>query len=120
MKLKQKSTVRKERRIKRVRNRIFGTSDRPRLCIFLSNRSIYAQLINDAEGKTLDSASSKELKGIKDSGKNVKEAEIIGELLAKKAKEKDISMAVFDRRGYKYHGRVKAIAEGARKGGLNF
>lgn len=117
MKLQQKSTIQKERRIKRVRNRISGTSDRPRLCIFLSNRSIYTQLINDVEGKTLVSASSKESK---DSGRNVKKSAIVGELLAKKAKEKNITKAVFDRRGYKYHGRVKAIAEGARKGGLNF
>lgn len=120
MKLQQKSTIQKKRRIKRVRNRISGTNERPRLCIFLSNRFVYTQLINDVDGKTLASASSKELKGVKDNGKSVKESNMVGELLAKKAKEKDISKAVFDRRGYKYHGRVKAIAEGARKGGLIF
>lgn len=120
MKLQQKSTIQKERRIKRVRNRISGTNERPRLCIFLSNRSIYAQLINDVEGKTLAHASSKEFKKGKNSEKTVEQAKNVGELLAKKAKEKNILKAVFDRRGHKYHGRVKAIAEGARSGGLQF
>ena len=120
MKLHKKITAQKNRRIKRVRSRIFGTNERPRLCAFFSNRFIYAQLINDAERRTLINASSKELKGANDNKKTLAEAKKVGELLAKKAKEKNISKAVFDRRSYKYHGRVKALAEGAREGGLNF
>ncbi|MEK7593315.1 MAG: 50S ribosomal protein L18 [Patescibacteria group bacterium] len=100
----------KERKKKRVRSKIFGTSERPRLSIFKSNRYIYAQLINDDEGKTLCSVFAKQ--------PTTKDKKQLGELIAKKAVEKGIKKAVFDRGNYKYHGRIKEIAEGARKEGL--
>ena len=100
----------KERRKKRIRSKIFGTSERPRLSIFKSNRYVYAQLINDDESKTLCSVSTRQLAA---SGKKQ-----LGETIAKKAAEKGIKKAVFDRGNYKYHGRIKEIAEGVRKGGL--
>lgn len=99
-----------ERKKKRVRSKIFGTSDRPRLSIFKSNRYIYAQLIDDNESKTLCSVSTKQI--AKKDKKN------LGEFIAKKASEKGIKKAVFDRGNYKYHGRIKEIAEEIRKGGL--
>ena len=106
------------RRQRRVRSRVQGTPDRPRLTVFRSNRSIYAQMIDDLKGGTLVSASSTE---IKESGlRKSQVAEKVGELLAAKAKDKNINKVVFDRGGYLYHGRVKALAEGARKGGIEF
>ncbi len=114
------------RRHKRVRAKISGTKERPRLCIFKSTKYIYAQLIDDEKGKTLVAVSSRELKKVK----NVKKVDLakeVGKLIAKKAKDlsiggygKKIEKVVFDRGGYQYHGRVKAIAEGAREGGLKF
>ncbi len=111
------------RRKKRVRKKIKGSSERPRLCVFRSSRHIYAQLIDDTTSTTLAEAStlSKELKDKvgKDSG-NKKGAEMVGLEIAKRALEKGIKKAVFDRNGFLYHGRVKALSEGARKGGLEF
>jgi large subunit ribosomal protein L18 len=113
----------KEKRIKRVirHNRVravvSGTAKRPRLSVFRANRHIYAQLIDDEAGKTLVAASSKDIKKI---DKKVNLAVEVGKLLAQKAGEKKISSAVFDRGGFAYHGRVKALAEGAREGGLKF
>jgi len=101
----------------RVRSKVFGDSARPRLCVFRANRHIYAQLIDDQAGKTLASASSKE---IKQGGKKMNVAAEVGKLLAQKALAKDLKRAVFDRGGFAYHGRVKALAEGAREGGLKF
>ncbi len=101
----------------RVRSVVSGSAERPRLCVFRANAHIYAQLIDDQAGKTLASASSAEIKA-KD--KKVNKALETGKLLAKKATEKNIASVVFDRGGYKYHGRVKALAEGAREGGLKF
>jgi large subunit ribosomal protein L18 len=101
----------------RVRAVVSGTSDRPRLSVFRANRHIYAQLIDDEAGKTLAAASSMEVKA-KD--KKTSLAMEVGKLLAKKAGEKKISSVVFDRGGFAYHGRVKALAEGAREGGLKF
>jgi large subunit ribosomal protein L18 len=101
----------------RVRAKISGTDQKPRLSVFRANQHIYAQLIDDLSGKTLAAASSLEIKS------KVKKAEIateVGKLLAGKAKEKSISAVVFDRGGFAYHGRVKALAEGAREGGLKF
>ena len=98
--------------------KIVGTHDIPRVCIFKSNTNIYAQIINDEEGITLVSASSLELKG--KNGSNVEAAKLVGESLAKKAKKAGISKVVFDRGGYLYHGRVKALADSARDGGLEF
>lgn len=109
------------RRRKRVRAKIVGTADRPRLSVFRSNKYIYAQIIDDSKGKTLVAMGSKNLPKEKIEGKKqVEVAMIVGEELAKKAKDKKIKQVVFDRNGYKYHGKVKALAEGARKGGLVF
>ncbi len=104
------------KRHKRVRGKISGTSACPRLCVFRSNTNIYAQIIDDTEGKTLASASSLGLEG----GSNKEAAKQVGLLIAQKAKEAGIVDVVFDRGGYVYHGRVQALAEGAREGGLNF
>jgi len=105
------------RRHRRVRGKVFGTKERPRLCVFRSNKHIYCQIIDDEEGKTLVSAN--DIKITKKMTK-VEKAREVGRLIAKKAKEKGIEKVVFDRGGYKYHGRVKALAEGAREGGLVF
>ena len=109
----------RERRHKRVRKRVFGTADRPRLVVFRSNRGIEAQLVDDVEGKTLAAASWLQLKKSFKGNKTDQAAEV-GKLLAQNAKEAEIEEAVFDRGGYLYHGRVKALAEGAREGGLRF
>jgi len=109
--------IRRNIRRNRVRSVVSGTSARPRLNVFRASRHIYAQLIDDESSKTLASASSIEIKA-KDKKLNL--AGEVGKLLAKKADEKKIKAAVFDRGGYKYHGRVKALADGAREGGLKF
>ena len=109
----------KERRVKieaRIRGRISGTPERPRLSVFRSNKQIYAQVIDDLAGNTLASASSK---GITEGTKS-EIAEKVGEAIAKKAIEAGITTVVFDRNGFLFHGRVKALADGARKGGLKF
>ncbi len=109
------------RRHARVRFHIKGTSERPRLCVFRSNRHIWVQLIDDVAGKTLAQATdwgTQEGKKTKIKETRVMHAERIGEHIAKLAREKKISAFVFDRGGYKYHGRVKAVAEGARKAGI--
>lgn len=104
----------------RVRSKVSGTADTPRLNVFRSNNNIFAQIIDDSEGKTLVSASSidKDLK-LKNGG-NLEAATKVGELIAKKAKKAKITKVVFDRGGYLYHGRVKALAEAARANGLEF
>jgi large subunit ribosomal protein L18 len=114
-----KMTVReRQARIhKRVRKNINGTAARPRLNVFRSNKSIYVQMIDDVAGQTLAAASTKET-GLK--GTKIEQANAVGKLIAKKAVEAGISSIVFDRGGYLYHGRVKAVAEGAREGGLQF
>jgi large subunit ribosomal protein L18 len=105
------------RRHKRVRKRIFGTAERPRLVVFRSNRGIEAQLVDDVDGKTLAAASWLHLK--KDfKGSKTEQAAEVGKLLAANAKKAEVQEAVFDRGGYLYHGRVKALAEAAREGGL--
>jgi len=111
--------LRRERRIKRVRKKVFGTPERPRLCVFRSNKHFYAQVVDDTTGRTLCSASTLELKNLKKTW-NVSAAYEVGKLIAKKCLEKGIKKVVFDRRFYKYHGKVKACAEGAREGGLEF
>ena len=103
----------------RVRGKISGTAERPRLCVFRSLNHIYAQLIDDVAGVTLASASSME-KGFEGFGGNKEAAKKVGMAIARKAQEKGISEIVFDRSGYIYHGRVKELAEGAREGGLKF
>ena len=107
------------KRHKRVRGKISGTAQCPRLNVFRSAKHIYAQLIDDAAGVTLCSASTLE-KGFDGFGGNVEAAKKIGSTLAERAKDKGITDVVFDRSGYVYHGRVAALAEGAREGGLNF
>ena len=106
----------------RVRAGISGTAKKPRLSVFRGLRSVVAQLIDDENGRTLCYASSAEVKGKKAEKLKAKQAEgyLVGKLLAEKAKTKGISAVVFDRGGYKYHGRIKALAEGAREGGLIF
>ena len=116
--------TRQERRRKlhnRIRKRIYGTSDRPRLSVYRSNKDVYAQLIDDVKGVTLLSASSSHLdkKDTEGSNKSTK-AKMVGMTLASKANVKGITAVVFDRSGYLYHGRVKSLAEGAREGGLKF
>jgi large subunit ribosomal protein L18 len=113
-------TVRKARvrRHKRVRSKVFGTPERPRLVVFRSNRGIEAQLVDDVEAKTLAAASWLHLKASK--GNKTAQAAEVGKLLAQKAKEAGVETVVFDRGGYLYHGRVKALADAAREGGLKF
>jgi len=105
------------RRHGRVRAKISGTASRPRLSVFRSNKGMYLQLIDDSSSKTLVSASSRELK---EKGKKIEISFNLGKLIAQKAKKQKIESVVFDRGSYKYHGRVKAVALGAREGGLNF
>ncbi len=107
------------RRHRRVRGKISGTSTRPRLNVFRSNTNIYAQIIDDVTATTLVSASSND-KGFSATGTKTEVAKAVGEAIAKKAKDKGIEDVVFDRGGYVYHGRVQALAEGARSGGLKF
>ena len=109
----------KEKRHRKVRAKIYGTEERPRLCVFKSNKHIYAQVINDEKGFTLASASDLEIKDLK-KDKKINLAQKVGELVAKKAKDKKIEAVVFDRGGFRYHGRVKTLAEEARKQGLQF
>ena len=104
---------------KRIRQRLSGSAERPRLAVFRSVKHIYVQLIDDHKGKTLVSASSVDKDG-KTNGGNVAAAKAIGKLVAERAKDKGIQRVVFDRGGYQYHGRVKAFAEAARKAGLEF
>ena len=110
------------RRHNRVRAKIAGTDSRPRLCVFRSLNHIYAQVIDDLQGQTLVAASTLDADVTKDTKKKNKtvRAELVGTLLAKRATEKGISQVAFDRGGFRYHGRVKALAEAARKGGLKF
>ena len=103
----------------RIRKKVLGTLERPRLAVFRSVAHIYAQVIDDGAGKTLAAASSVD-KGVRTNGGNVAAAKTIGKLLAQRAQEKGIKRVVFDRGGYQYHGRVKALAEAAREAGLEF
>lgn len=110
------------RRKLRIRKKICGTPERPRLCVYRSLKHMYAQIIDDTKGHTLVSASTldKELRGKFKSTGNVEAAREVGRLIAKRALEKGIKKVVFDRNGFLYHGRVKAVAEGAREMGLEF
>ena len=119
MKTKEKAKLeKKQRRARRVRSRIFGTAKIPRMSVYKSLKQIYVQLIDDSTGKTIVSVSSKEIKDQK--GKKADIAFEVGQLAAKKAQEKKIKKVIFDKGSSKYHGRVKAVADGARKGGLEF
>ncbi len=112
----------RERRHKRIRKRVFGTDERPRLSVYRSLNQIYAQVIDDSKGETLVAASTleAEIKPQKGHKGNVGTAKKVGELIAKKALNKGIKKVVFDRGGYLYHGRVKALADAAREAGLEF
>lgn len=111
------SKIARRNKIKtRIRGKVSGTSERPRMSVFRSNKAIYVQLIDDLKGSTLAAASSK---GMAD-GTKVEIAAKVGEAIAKKALEQGIQEVVFDRNGYLYHGRVKSLADAARKGGLKF
>jgi large subunit ribosomal protein L18 len=109
----------RERRHRRIRGKVAGTAERPRLAVFRSNRGIFAQLVDDETGKTLAGAS---WLGVKKSfkGSKTEQAAEVGKLIAEAAKKAGIETVVFDRGGYLYHGRVKALADGAREGGLQF
>lgn len=116
MSITSKKVTRRLRRKKGLRKRIYGHPERPRLTIYRSNKEIYAQIINDLAGKTLASASSLEL----DRGSNKNAAAEVGKSLAEKAKQAGVTAVCFDRNGYKFHGRLKALADAAREGGLKF
>ena len=103
----------------RVRGKVSGTAERPRLCVYRSLNHIYAQVIDDVKGVTIAAAGSNE-KDFGMTGGNKEAAKKVGELIAKRAADKGVSLVVFDRGGYIYHGRVKELAEGAREGGLKF
>ena len=112
----------REKRHKRIRNKIAGTASKPRLSVFRSTNNLYAQFIDDTNGKTLLALSTMhpQVKSKVKSGGNVEAARILGDVMAGLAKEKGFKKVVFDRSGYLFHGRVKALAEAARKGGLEF
>ncbi len=107
------------RRHKRVRTKLSGTAERPRLCVYRSNNNIYVQVIDDTKGNTLAQASTLD-KEVKEKHSNVKAAKEVGTLIAKRALEKNIKTVVYDRGGYIYHGVVKELAEAAREAGLEF
>jgi large subunit ribosomal protein L18 len=114
--------VRRLRRQRHVRKRMTGSAERPRLAVFRSSKHIYAQVINDASGTTLASASTldSEIKGTAAYGGNKAAATLVGKMVAERAKKAGIDKVCFDRRSYKYHGRVQALADAARKAGLQF
>ena len=117
-----KRLLARKRRHKRLRKKIIGTNERPRLNVFKSLKNIYVQVIDDSCGNTLVAASTldKELKNELSFGRNKKAAELLGKLIAKRALEKGINVVVFDRGGYKYHGTIKTLADAARGEGLEF
>ena len=115
-----KNKVLRRAKIKRrIRKKVFGTSSIPRLSVFRSNKQIYAQIIDDVSGKTLASSGSLKNKEAQ-KGNKTSQAEIVGKLIAERAKESGVEKVIFDRNGYLYHGRVKSLAESARKEGLKF
>lgn len=107
---------------KRIRRKISGNENRPRLCIYRSLKYIYAQIVDDSQGKTLVAASTAEkgLRGDLKQGGNIQASKVVGKAIAERAKAKGIETVVFDRGGYLYHGRIKAVAEAARESGLKF
>jgi large subunit ribosomal protein L18 len=119
---REKKRLARERRHRRVRRRVFGTPERPRLNIFRSLNHIYAQVIDDSRGVTLASASTidKEVRAEVQGLPKAEQAKLVGQTLARRALERGVEQVVFDRGGYLYHGRVKALAEGSREGGLKF
>jgi len=120
MAIKNKKAYRRFRIKQRIRKIVTGTPERPRLTVFRSNREIYAQIIDDMGGRTLMTASSKSKDFSKEKKNKTEQAMLVGQEIARKAKEAGIETVVFDRNGYLYHGRVKSLAEAARKEGLKF
>lgn len=114
--MKKVTNLQRKRRVTRIRKKIAFVSDRPRLTVYRSNMNIYAQIIDDKKAKTLVSASSKEAKA----SKKLEQAAEVGKILAEKASKAKVKSVVFDKGAYKFHGRVKALADGAREGGLVF
>jgi len=114
-----KKLSRRERIKRGIRKRLSGSTERPRLSVYRSNKGIYAQVIDDINGKTLVAASSLS-KDFNGSGNKIEQSKAVGKIIAEKAIAAGINNVVFDRNGYLYHGRVKSLAEGAREGGLNF
>jgi large subunit ribosomal protein L18 len=117
---KNRKQYRRYRIKKRIRKNLEGTAETPRLSVFRSNKQIYAQIIDDLSGNTLVSASSRVKELSEKEGSKIEQAQRVGQLIAERAKEAGIENVVFDRSGYLYHGRVKALAESARKNGLKF
>lgn len=117
---KQDRSEARNKRHRRVRKKIFGTTERPRLAVFRSEKNIYAQLIDDVAGNTIAAASTKDKDFSIKVGSNKEAAKLVGEIIGKKAIEKGIKEVVFDRGGFVYHGRVQELAEGARTAGLEF
>ncbi len=119
---KDKKRIARSGRHDRVRQKVKGTDVRPRLCVYRSLQHIYAQVIDDIQGHTMAAASTldADLRSEKNGKNKAAQSELVGSLIAKKAKDAGIKQVVFDRGGYKYHGRVKKLAEAARKGGLKF
>jgi large subunit ribosomal protein L18 len=113
-------TERRQRIKSRIRKVVNGTSERPRLAIFRSNKEIYAQIVDDTTGKTLVAASSRDKDITAEKGTRIEVAALVGKAVAERAKKAGIETISFDRGGYLYHGRVKSLAEGAREGGLKF
>lgn len=113
-------TTRRQRRKRGIRKRVFGVPNRPRLTVYRSLKHMNAQIVDDLSGRTLVSASTNEKSTKTGSGGNCKAATGVGKLLAERAKEAGVTSIVFDRNGYRYHGRVKALADAAREGGLKF
>lgn len=120
MAIKKRKEYRRHRIKLRIRKLISGSAEQPRLTVFRSNKQIYAQIINDLEGKTLVSASSRMPEAGETPMAKIEQAKIVGKLIAERAKAAGIERVVFDRNGYLYHGRVKSLAEAAREGGLKF
>ena len=113
-------TVRRERRKKGMRKHMMGTPARPRLCVYRSLQHIYAQVIDDLAGRTVASASSRDVAEVAGKGGNVGAAKAVGTAVAERARKAGVDAVVFDRNGFRYHGRIKAVADGAREGGLKF
>jgi large subunit ribosomal protein L18 len=122
MKKTNPSELARKRRKKRFQKKIRGTPERPRLCVYRSNKHIYAQIVDDQETRTLAAVStlSKELASLADKRATKEGAQKVGELIAKKARERNIHKVVFDRNGFLYHGRIRAVADAAREAGLEF
>lgn len=118
--MKKNNSFQRSRIRRRIRGKVAGTSENPRLSVFRSNKQIYAQIVDDSKGTTLVAASSLDKDIASKKVTKIEQAKLVGQLLAENAKQAEVETVVFDRGGYIYHGRVKSLAEGAREGGLKF